>query len=62
MKRSDTLSQTLASTRERTSITGKKFPFIGAGRSRAGKQVIVSERHDEALALILIGKKTAKGR
>ena len=32
----------------------KDFRFIGAGRSRQGKFAPVSERHDEALAEILL--------
>lgn len=39
-------------TKQRRNI--KDFRFIGAGRSRQGKLAPVSERHDEALAEILL--------
>ena len=42
----------LSGTKRKRSI--KDFHFIGAGHSRQGKLAPVSERHDEALAEILL--------
>lgn len=46
------LAEKLTGPKEKPSYSGKKFGFVGAGRSRQGQSAPVSERHDDALSAI----------
>ncbi len=55
-----TVSRSFGSGRKKLPKIRKQFPLVGAGRSNQGRLAPVSERHDEALAQIPLGKKRRK--
>lgn len=48
------LAEALGAPRADRPLTEEQFPFVGAGRSQQGALSPVSERHDEALAEVLV--------
>ncbi len=52
----ETLAKGFETRRPRKAASLRSFPFVGAGRSEQKTVSPVSERHDEALAEVLLGK------
>ena len=52
----ETLAKGFQTKRPKKRASLRSFPFVGAGRSEQKTLSPVSERHDEALAEVLLGK------
>ena len=51
------LANSLGMGKAKQRLSIKDFTFVGAGRSRQGRLLPVSERHDEALKDVLLEKR-----